>query len=103
MLNLFLAAFLIISLVISQQVLAQTKVPCTCRYQGEDFVLGEEVCMDRTSGSTMARCEMVLNNTSWKFTEAPCPVTNVLPSEESEPTEPSNMSVVLNVTKHFSR
>ena len=103
MLNLISVTFLMILLVISQSVLAQTKTPCTCRYQGEDFVLGEEVCMDRTTGSTMARCEMVLNNTSWKFTEAPCPVTNVLPTGEFEPTEPSNMSVVLKVTKHFSR
>ena len=88
---------------ISQQVLAQTKIPCICRYQGEDFVLGEEVCMDRTTGSTMARCEMVLNNTSWKFSEAPCPVTNVLPSEEYKPTESSKMSVAIEDRKNYSQ
>ena len=102
MLNLLFVAIFAIFLVISQLVSAQTKTPCTCRFQGEDFVLGEEVCMDRSTGSTMARCEMVLNNTSWKFIETPCPVTKLLPPEESYSTKTSKVSEVLEVTKYFS-
>ncbi len=75
MLNKFFVAIVLIVVAFSPQVFAQTKIPCTCRFQGADFGLGEEICMKRPAGSTMARCEMVLNNTSWKFTEAPCPIT----------------------------
>ena len=80
MLNKFFVAIMLIVLVFAPQVFAQTKIPCTCRFQGVDFGLGEEICMKRPAGSTLARCEMVLNNTSWKFTEAPCPVTELQPT-----------------------
>ncbi|MES0808779.1 hypothetical protein ABLO27_04800 [Roseibium sp. SCPC15] len=52
-------------------------VSCTCRYQGEDYGLGESICLKSPSGLKMATCEMVLNNTSWQISNAPCPVTNL--------------------------
>jgi hypothetical protein len=53
---------------------AQADPNCTCRAAGGvTAALGETVCIGTPSGPRMARCEMVLNNTSWKFLEAPCP------------------------------
>lgn len=69
-LNLFVVIILTIP---SGLALAQNRTDCTCRYQGLDFRLGEEVCLNGPNGPTMARCEMLLNNTSWKFTDSPCP------------------------------
>ena len=46
---------------------------CTCRYKGADVALGQSVCMKTPDGLRMARCDRVLNNTSWKITDGPCP------------------------------
>jgi hypothetical protein len=50
-------------------------VNCTCRYQGEDFGIGDSICLKGSDGLKMATCSMVLNNTSWQFSNAPCPLT----------------------------
>jgi len=50
-------------------------VSCTCRYQGEDYGVGESICVKSPQGMRMATCAMVLNNTSWKFSNAPCPLS----------------------------
>jgi hypothetical protein len=52
---------------------------CTCRAQGRDFSLGQSVCLATPKGARIATCAMVLNNTSWQFTETPCVVSNLLP------------------------
>ncbi len=46
---------------------------CTCRYQGGDVIEGQTACIRTATGTTLARCEMVLNNTSWKMLNQPCP------------------------------
>ena len=46
---------------------------CICRAQGRTFSVGESACLRTASGPRMAQCGMVLNNTSWQFTERPCP------------------------------
>jgi len=47
---------------------------CTCRgADGVEATIGETVCLKTPSGQRLARCEMVLNNTSWKFLEGACP------------------------------
>jgi hypothetical protein len=46
---------------------------CTCRYQGGDIAEGGTACIRAPQGMTLARCEKVLNNTSWKFLNVPCP------------------------------
>ena len=50
---------------------------CTCRSQGRDYELGTSVCLQTPKGARMATCGMVLNNTSWQFTETPCTVSLV--------------------------
>ncbi len=47
---------------------------CTCRGNGEDVEEGRVVCLRTASGEKLARCERVLNNTSWKILQEDCPV-----------------------------
>lgn len=54
---------------------AAPAIACTCRYRGRDMAFGAEICID----GRMARCEMVLNNTSWRTTRAPCPMSAAPP------------------------
>lgn len=51
------------------------EVSCTCRYKGQDYGIGESICLKGPGGMRMATCSMVLNNTSWKFSEGVCPVS----------------------------
>lgn len=56
---------------------------CTCRYKGEDVVEGQTACISTAKGPTLARCERVLNNTSWKFLDQPCPTANYTPADKN--------------------
>ncbi len=49
---------------------------CTCRYDGLDYQLGEMACMRRGDQMRLARCDMVLNNTSWTITDERCPFSH---------------------------
>ncbi len=73
-----------VSLLPVEAMAQQSNIPCTCRYQGEDFELGQEICLKSPSGGAIARCEMMLNNTSWKFTKTPCPVADAVTINPSE-------------------
>jgi hypothetical protein len=46
---------------------------CRCLAQGRSFGLGETACLRTSEGPRLAECGMVLNNTSWRFTQRPCP------------------------------
>ena len=48
---------------------------CTCRLNGRDIPLGQSACVPSPRGARVAVCGMVLNNTSWQFTETPCVVS----------------------------
>jgi hypothetical protein len=61
----------------------QPLIDCTCRYQGQDFHLGEIICLSTASGPRIAQCEMALNNTSWTITEGPCPTASAPDSEDA--------------------
>ena len=50
---------------------------CTCRYKGGEVNEGQTACLKTSSGSTLARCERVLNNTSWKMLEQACPIAQM--------------------------
>lgn len=58
---------------------------CTCRYAGADFSLGSCTCITISGKSKLACCDMVINNTSWKFGEGTCPVSQA-PGQESDTT-----------------
>ncbi|SRR5690606_10111032 len=53
----------------------QPVVPCTCRFRGNDYRLGEVACI----ADKLRRCERVLNNTSWSVVQESC-VTAMAPS-----------------------
>jgi hypothetical protein len=59
----------------------QPLIDCTCRYQGQDFHLGEVICLATSSGPRIAQCEMALNNTSWTITDGPCPTATAPQSD----------------------
>lgn len=50
---------------------------CTCRGNGQDIPEGQTVCLKTASGMQMARCERVLNNTSWKMLDNDCPTASL--------------------------
>jgi len=45
---------------------------CYCRAAGRMFAVGQNVCLRTPDGPRLARCDMVLNVTSWIFSEIPC-------------------------------
>lgn len=51
---------------------------CTCRGNGSDVPEGQTICLKTSAGAKLARCERVLNNTSWTILEEDCP-TAALP------------------------
>ena len=47
-------------------------IPCRCRFRGGAYRLGDTVCMSTHLGVQLARCDLILNNTSWIPTGVPC-------------------------------
>ncbi|ADZ70775.1 hypothetical protein SL003B_2350 [Polymorphum gilvum SL003B-26A1] len=62
---------------------AGPEIDCTCRYRGQDFHLGDIVCLKSPDGPRLAQCSMALNNTSWQFLDAPCPLALTPPASHS--------------------
>ena len=56
-------------------VTASQAADCVCRAQGREFELGQSVCLASPKGPRIATCGMVLNNTSWQFSDTPCVVS----------------------------
>ena len=50
---------------------------CSCRGNGEDIPEGQTVCLKTASGVKLARCQRVLNNTSWKILDKDCPTASL--------------------------
>jgi hypothetical protein len=46
---------------------------CYCRAEGRTFAVGETACLRTPAGPRLAQCGMVLNNTSWEFSDDACP------------------------------
>jgi hypothetical protein len=46
---------------------------CTCKFAGGDAKQGDTACIKTAKGTSLARCEMNLNNSSWTVLEEPCP------------------------------
>lgn len=47
---------------------------CTCKHKGGDAKQGEIACIRTSKGQSLARCDMVLNNSSWTILDVPCEV-----------------------------
>jgi hypothetical protein len=48
---------------------------CVCRAPGRTFEVGQTACLQTPNGPRLAECSIVINNTSWRFTDSPCPET----------------------------
>jgi len=48
---------------------------CTCRYFGVKYRIGETVCLRGPDGPRLARCSMMLNNTTWETLDRSCPTS----------------------------
>lgn len=70
---------------------------CTCRYRGQDFQLGDRVCLNSPDGPQQAECGFVLNNTSWNFTGLSCAYSSN-PSTDGPATGGLAAGPVLNMT-----
>ena len=75
---------LIVGLIAADALASSAAADCTCRSQGRDYGLGQSVCLQSPKGARIATCGMVLNNTSWQFTETRCTVSAV-PQDLPEP------------------
>lgn len=63
---------------------------CECLANGKIFHHGEVACLSLPSGSFLARCDMELNNSSWKKMQDGCPeaaATPVAPLSHPDPQE----------------
>jgi hypothetical protein len=67
--------------------LAAAAADCTCRAQGREFQLGESACLTSPKGARLATCGMVLNNSSWQFSETPCTVSAVPRPDQPRPVQ----------------
>jgi hypothetical protein len=47
-------------------------IPHVCRSGGQTFKLGDTVCVNTYRGVQLARCDLLLNNTSWVPIGVPC-------------------------------
>ena len=66
------ATFAIVALIAASDA---SLADCTCRSQGRDYELGKSVCLQTPKGARIAICGMVLNNTSWQFSDTPCVIS----------------------------
>lgn len=74
----------IVTAVVAMAYPASSNPDCTCRGNGGEVPEGQTVCLKTASGPKLARCEMVLNNTSWVFLSDSCPLASL-----SRPLDPS--------------
>ena len=75
-----LAPYAVVVLVAALDALATSAAAdCTCRAQGRQFEQGQTACLMSPKGPRLATCGMVLNNSSWEFSDAPCSVSGVSP------------------------
>ncbi|MGR6431152.1 hypothetical protein ACU5AY_09565 [Rhizobium sp. PAMB 3174] len=58
---------------------------CTCSIKdGTKLSLGQVTCIRINDMAYLARCEMVLNNTSWQKIQDGCPMTQLRPVRHAE-------------------
>jgi|SRR3954471_12593411 hypothetical protein len=70
-------AFLILALAVTDALISAAAADpnCICRARGKEFELGQSICLASPKGPRIATCGMVLNNTSWQFSETPCVIS----------------------------
>ncbi|MEO9612023.1 MAG: hypothetical protein ABJG86_12340 [Nitratireductor sp.] len=77
------ACFSVAALLAAGPVFAEPE--CTCLANGTRYAEGSVVCIRLPSGSWLARCGKVLNNTSWQKIQDGCPTTLLSPAKADPP------------------
>jgi hypothetical protein len=54
--------------------MATAQADCQCVAGGKKYQIGEVICLSLPGGSRLARCGMVLNNSSWTQLQETCPI-----------------------------
>jgi hypothetical protein len=72
---------------------AQADPNCTCLARGKTFELGQSICLASPKGPRIATCGMVLNNTSWQFSETPCVISRSAPALRQTPVRGGQVTV----------
>jgi hypothetical protein len=85
----------LVPLFVALAVLAPTEASaehkCQCLYQGKKFEQGESVCIKVDGATRLARCAMLLNNSSWTFLQTGCPTALATPIPAAGPFTPSEV------------
>ncbi len=68
-----LASTLLFALALTPASGASAEPLCSCKANGQTYQLGEIACFSLPNGQKRARCDKVLNNTSWTFLDGDCP------------------------------
>jgi hypothetical protein len=78
-------ALVVAALLAGDLLIASANADCICRAQGREYELGKTACLATPKGPRLATCGMVLNNTSWQFSDTPCVVSSsVEPAADRE-------------------
>jgi hypothetical protein len=72
-------ALLLVALAVLAPAEALAEHKCQCLYQGKKFEQGESVCIKVDGATRLARCAMLLNNSSWTFLQTGCPTAFATP------------------------
>lgn len=74
----FAAAVIAASFPMFGSTAASAAARCACRTsEGVKVEYGQTACLHLSGGDQLARCETVLNNTSWKKLQDGCPTSRV--------------------------
>lgn len=63
-----------LALVIAGLIPSTAQAECTCLFAGGAVEHGQTACIQTAKGKQLARCEKVLNNSSWTFLDEACDV-----------------------------
>lgn len=74
-----------IGLVCTMAVAAPALAAPECLANGKSFQIGQVACLTVTDKSHLARCDMVLNNTSWTKIGDSCPENTLAPHPSVTP------------------
>ena len=85
----------LLALLLAAVSLPAAAAECTCRLNGRDIPLGQSACIPSPRGARIATCGMVLNNTSWQFSETPCVI-----SQAPDTPEPTGKGATLAAELH---
>jgi hypothetical protein len=74
-----LSLLVVLTFILMPNPVAAAGANCRCLYQGKYFDHGDTVCIRVDGRTKLARCDMVLNNSSWKFVQDGCPSASATP------------------------